>query len=104
MTHPSSSAADDSHKPPLAKELDAVQVRYTWNMGDPGTPPAPVESEAHALRAGDDEVAALQAQIRLYTSALEDIVTLALSNADYKERAIMMHRRAVAALSATGKG
>lgn len=41
----------------------------------------------------------LQAQLRYLTAALEDIVTLALSSADYKQRAIMMHRRAVAALS-----
>ena len=103
MTQPSTSAADESRTPPLAKELDAVQVRYTWKFGEGGSPPAngtpEQEAEPEAASPEEDEVAALQTQIRLYTAALEDIVTLALSNADYKERAIMMHRRAVAALS-----
>ena len=48
-----------------------------------------------------DDRERLQAQLRYLTAALEDIVTLALSSADYKERAIMMHRRAVAALSSS---
>ncbi|MBW3629761.1 MAG: hypothetical protein KY464_10740 [Gemmatimonadetes bacterium] len=104
MTQPSSSAADESRTPPLTKDLDAVQVRYTWKMGDAGTPPVPAQQpqplpEADVPAPEDGELAALQSQVRLYTAALEDIVTLALSNADYKERAIMMHRRAVAALS-----
>ena len=108
MTQPSTTAADTPHSPPLAKDLDAVHVRYTWKLGDGGTPP-PNGGAPHPEAVADpdpapeeDPVALLNAQLRHYTAALEDIVTLALSNADYKERAIMMHRRAVAALSAGG--
>jgi len=103
MTQPGTSAADEARTPPLAKDLDAVQVRYTWKFGEGGAPPAPGQPGAEPTPVEEDEVAALQTQIRLYTAALEDIVTLALSNADYKERAIMMHRRAVAALSGYAK-
>ena len=101
MTQPSIKAADTPHSPPLAKDLDAVQVRYTFKLGDGGPPPPlPAGSEPEpATTPEQDALAVLQAQLRHYTAALEDIVTLALSNADYKERAIMMHRRAVAALS-----
>lgn len=100
MTQPSTTAADTPRTPPLAKELDSVQVRYTWNPAN-GRHAEP-ETEA-AAAPEEDAVARLEAQLRHYTAALEDIVTLALSNADYKERAIMMHRRAVAALSAAKK-
>ena len=107
MTQPSTTAADIPHSPPLAKDLDAVQVRYTWKVGDGGPPPPlPPSPETEAEpSATPDQVARalLEAQLRHYTAALEDIVTLALSNADYKERAIMMHRRAVAALSGQKK-
>ena len=41
----------------------------------------------------------LQADVRRLTAALEDIVALALSAGDARQRAILMHRRAVAALS-----
>ncbi|HET7320986.1 MAG TPA: hypothetical protein VFI96_00650 [Longimicrobiaceae bacterium] len=83
----------EDEKPPLAKELAGVQVHYTWKLGEgrarlPEPPASP-----------DDP----QAQLRQLTAALEDIVALALSSADYKERAIMMHRRAVAALSTVEK-
>lgn len=40
-----------------------------------------------------------EADVRRLTSALEDIVALALSAGDARQRAILMHRRAVAALS-----
>ena len=110
MTQPSMSAAETPRTPPLAKDLDAVQVRYTWKVGDgAGPPPAngaeesPERAAEPAAPAEEDAVAQLNGQIRQYIAALEDIVTLALSNADYKERAIMMHRRAVAALSAARK-
>ena len=115
MTQPITTAAETPRTPPLAKELDAVQVRYTWKVGEGGGPPpvngnasaqAQPEAEAEADSAAtpeQDPVAQLEAQIRQYTAALEDIVTLALSSADYKERAIMMHRRAVAALSGVRK-
>ena len=114
MTQPSTTAADTPRTPPLAKELDAVQVRYTWKLGEGGGPPpangALPRPAAEAEPVGEpaatpeeDAVARLEAQLRHYTAALEDIVTLALSNADYKERAIMMHRRAVAALSGSVK-
>jgi hypothetical protein len=111
MTQPSTTAAETARTPPLAKDLDAVQVRYTWKVGEGGGPPTTNGAEARPEPGADpaapaeeeDAVALLNAQIRHYTAALEDIVTLALSNADYKERAIMMHRRAVAALSSTRK-
>jgi hypothetical protein len=100
MTQPGTSAADEASTPPLAKELDAVQVRYTWKLGEGSGPSSNGQADPEPGAAPpEEEVAALHTQIRRYTAALEDIVTLALSNADYKERAIMMHRRAVAALS-----
>jgi hypothetical protein len=40
-----------------------------------------------------------EADVRRLTAALEDIVALALSAGDARQRAILMHRRAVAALS-----
>ncbi len=40
-----------------------------------------------------------EADVRRLTAALEDIVALALSAGDARQRAIQMHRRAVAALS-----
>ena len=86
-----SSSAGDERKPPLAQDL----VSYSWKFGEGGDPAVaggePVEEPS--------ELDILRGQVQQFTSALEDIVTLALSNADYKERAIMMHRRAVAALS-----
>ena len=109
MTHPGTTAADAPHSPPLTKDLDAVQVRYTWKAGENGgSPPngAHLHPKAEAQVApspAEQAAAALDAQIRHYIAALEDIVTLALSSADYKERAIMMHRRAVAALSGVRK-
>ena len=106
MTQPSISAAETPRTPPLAKDLDSVQVRYTWKVGEGAPPPPEPQAEPESEPAAtpeEDAVAQLNAQIRHYTAALEDIVTLALSNADYKERAIMMHRRAVAALSAARK-
>jgi hypothetical protein len=100
MTPPGSPSADDERKPPLAPDLGAVQVSYTWKFGEGG---ASVE-EAAPPAAPDDELESLRRQVAQFTAALEDIVTLALSNADYKERAIMMHRRAVAALSVKRPG
>ena len=38
-------------------------------------------------------------EVRRLTAALEDIVALALSAGDARQRTILMHRRAVAALS-----
>lgn len=40
-----------------------------------------------------------RAEVRRLTAALEDIVALALSAGDARQRAGQMHRRAVAALS-----
>lgn len=91
--------------PPLAQELSAVQVRYTWNYGAPtaagaASAPAPSQPAAPEEAATEpDELERLRAQVRHLHAALEDIVTLALSSADYKERAITMHRRAVIALT-----
>jgi hypothetical protein len=92
--------APGDQTPPLAQELNAVQVRYTWNYGAPAAnaPGAARPSEPEAEPEAD-EVERLRAQVRHLAAALEDIVTLALSSADYKERAITMHRRAVAALT-----
>jgi hypothetical protein len=102
MTQSGTSSAGDERTPPLARELDAVQVSYTWKFGEGGRGEAAQAPEA-ALPA-EDELIALRRQVGQYTAALEDIVTLALSNGEYKERAIMMHRRAVAALSAARPG
>jgi hypothetical protein len=115
MTHFPGPAETEDRSPPLSQDLGAVQVRYTRKLGDTSKPgsdstprasgelaqnPSPARAEAvDATPSSSDRIAALELQIRQYTAALEDIVTLALSNADYKERAIMMHRRAVAALS-----
>ncbi len=55
-----------------------------------------MNSEAEPAASVQD---ALQADVRRLTAALEDIVALALSAGDARQRAIQMHRRAVAALS-----
>lgn len=52
------------------------------------------EAEPGASASGTPE-----AEVRRLTAALEDIVALALSAGDARQRAILMHRRAVAALS-----
>ena len=115
MTHSSSSAGGEDRSPPLSQDLGAVQVRFTRKLGDtskPGSDPS-IRTSGEATQTASplkvepldppptaqEREAALELQVRQFTAALEDIVTLALSNADYKERAIMMHRRAVAALS-----
>ena len=77
MTHPGTTAADSPHSPPLAKDLDAVQVRYTWKGGESGgSPPngAHLHPKAEAQPAplpAEHAAAALDAQIRHYTAALE---------------------------------
>ena len=53
-------------------------------------------SEAEPAASAQDP---LRADVRRLTAALEDIVALALSAGDARQRAILMHRRAVAALS-----
>lgn len=91
--------------PPLARDLAGIGPGYTWKFGEAGAGgPAPEHGSGMPPEGGDGsgggaEVDRLRAQVRQLTSALEDVVALALSGADYKERAIMMHRRAVAALS-----
>lgn len=57
----------------------------------PGPPPA--GEAAPPAATGEDRV-------RQLTSALEEIVSLALSTAEYRDRLVQMHRRAIAALSA----
>lgn len=92
--------------PPLARDLSAVEPSYTWRYGDPGRPAGthpggvPIgEDEGEEAGAEMTEAERLTARVAALTAALEDVVALALSGADYKERAIMMHRRAIAALS-----
>lgn len=53
-------------------------------------------SEAEPASSAQDSP---EADVRRLTAALEDIVALALSAGDARQRAILMHRRAVAALS-----
>ena len=96
MSERRAASQDDERTPPLAQDL----VPFTWKIAE-GSPAASDGQSARAIPGTEEisEVDALRAQVKYFTGALEDIVTLALSNADYKERAIMMHRRAVAALS-----
>jgi hypothetical protein len=87
--------------PPLARDLTGMDVRYTWKYGEGGAAgpdPAPAP-ESDVPQDPQEEVERLKALVRHLAGALEDVVALALSGADYRERAIMMHRRAVAALS-----
>jgi hypothetical protein len=87
-------------EPPLGKDLAGAQVPYTWKPGDSVASRAAEEHPSpEPSRDDDSEVACLRAEIRHLRSALEDIVAFALSSADHKERAVMMHRRAVAALT-----
>lgn len=81
---------------PLARDLSGVKTSYTWNYGDakPGA-----DGSASTREGAQGDAGELHAQVSWFRDALEDVVALALSGADYKERAIMMHRRAVAALS-----
>jgi hypothetical protein len=88
-------------EPPLGKDLAGAQVPYTWKQGE--SIAAHEAAEEHpspeASREDESELARLRAEVRHLRSALEDIVAFALSSADHKERAVMMHRRAVAALT-----
>lgn len=81
--------------PPVARDLTGIDHGYTWKYGE-GAAPA---GEPDGPPAEMDEAEQLRLRVRHLTSALEDVVALALSGADYKERAILMHRRAVSALS-----
>lgn len=61
----------------------------THEDGDsPGAPAVPADEQDRA-----------RADVLRLTAALEDIVALALSAGDARQRSILMHRRAVAALS-----
>lgn len=86
-------------KPPLARDLSSVRAAYAWSESDRRDGPGQGTAGAAEGQPGEDELAQLRARIATLTDALEDVVTLALSGADHKERAIMMHRRAVAALT-----
>ena len=95
--------------PPLARDLSGVEASYTWRYGERRTAGAeagaePVPAEGGEAAGEQTEEARLTGQVAALTTALEDVVALALSGADYKERAIMMHRRAVAALSGVPVG
>ena len=50
-----------------------------------------------------EEWTSTQAEIRRLSAALEDIVALAHSSGDHRERVILMQRRAIAALSGTDR-
>lgn len=104
MSHAVTAGTNDERTPPLSKDLDAVQVHYTWKFGEGGREGASQATGESEPEGDDDARARLEARLKQLTAALEDIVTLALSSADYKERAIMMHRRAVAALTAPPPG
>jgi hypothetical protein len=88
-------------EPPLGKDLAGAQVPYTWKPGERVGARAAEGEHPSSGSSGDDEseAARLRAEVRYLRSALEDIVAFALSSADHKERAVMMHRRAVAALT-----
>jgi hypothetical protein len=90
-------------KPPMARDLSGVAAGYKWKGGEGDKPAAPAGAltppSGKGLAAPGDELDQLRAEVRHLTTALEDVVALAFSGADYKERAIMMHRRAVAALT-----
>ncbi len=85
-----------SHEPPLGKDLAGIRVPSPWPLDDHGEPTDP---EAARGQQKDADVARLRREVRHLRAALEDIVAFALASADYKERAITMHRRAVAALT-----
>jgi hypothetical protein len=86
-----------NHEPPLGKELSGIRVPSPWPgeeaSGSESPEPEPPEVVENA------DLARLRREVRQLRAALEDIVAFALASADYKERAITMHRRAVAALT-----
>jgi hypothetical protein len=86
-------------KPPLARDLSSVRAGYTRTESGGPADDRPGAAEALTAENADQELVQLRGRVATLTDALEDVVALALSGADYKERAIMMHRRAVAALS-----
>lgn len=88
--------------PPLARDLAAVPASYTWKYGESERDPRARSSREPETE--EEELTRLRAERKQLEAALEDVVALALSGAEYRERAIMMHRRAVAALSAIGRG
>jgi hypothetical protein len=85
-----------NHEPPLGKELAGIRVPSPWPVDEHGVP---ASAPPAAVQAEDADVARLKLEVHHLRAALEDIVAFALASADYKERAITMHRRAVAALT-----
>jgi hypothetical protein len=83
-------------------EVSGVEPLHEWK-NRPGRSFGPQASLIPDLTLDPAEVPS-QLHLRLVelTAALEDVVALALSDADFRERSMMMHRRAVAALSAYG--
>jgi hypothetical protein len=88
--------------PPSSREVPGVESLHEWKSrpGRDSGPPPPLIADL-SPQPGEDP-RQLHVQLVELTAALEDVVALALSDADFRERSMMMHRRAVAALSAHG--
>ena len=91
-------------EPNSRPDLTGVHPHYTWEAMDsagarrrvpaedvPASPGAEVEEES--------EVERLRVEVARLRTALEDVVALALGDADARQRAIVMQRRAIAALN-----
>lgn len=88
--------------PPFAPDLTGIAPGYTWKFGASAAGAAPPAELPATTEDREAEIQHLRAQVQQLRAALEDVVAFALSSADYKNRAIMMHRRAVAALTDQG--
>jgi hypothetical protein len=87
-----------SHSGP---DLTGIHPRYTWEAEGAADPVPPAEARPAVPRGGDlqESLQQLDAELQRLKAALEDVVALALTESDPKQRVIMMQRRAIAALT-----
>ena len=83
-------------------DLTSAHPRYTWEVEAGRAPELPLPSSAPPgipSESLEERVRELEMEVARLTGALKDVVALALAEAEPKQRAITMQRRAIVALS-----